>query len=76
MVSYGWIYEKAPASPRAPDALLGLGRAMLELDELKKDAPGVLREVTVKYPKTPAAAQAKELLQGLTAKKPAPRRKQ
>jgi TolA-binding protein len=76
MVSYGWIYEKAPASPRAPDALLGLGRAMMELDELKKDAPGVLREVTVKYPKTPAAAQAKELLQGLTAKKPAPRRKQ
>ncbi len=76
MVSYGWIYEKAPASPRAPDALLGLGRAMLQLDELKKDAPGVLREVTVKYPRTPAAAQAKELLQSLAPRKPAARKKQ
>lgn len=76
MVSYGWIYEKAPASPRAPDALLGLGRSMLQLDELKKDAPGVLREVTVKYPRTPAAAQAKELLQSLAPRKPAARKKQ
>jgi TolA-binding protein len=75
MVSYGWIYEKTPRSERASDALLGVGRAMLELDELKKDAPGVLREVTEKYPGTPAAAEAKQLLAGLApAKKPVRRK--
>lgn len=77
LVSYGWVYEKAPRSERAPDALLGVGRAMLELDELKKDAPGVLREVIQKYPGTPAATQAKELLgaRQAPAKRPPPARK-
>lgn len=76
MVSYGWIYEKAPRAERAPDALLGVGRAMLELEELKKDAPGVLREVTEKYPRTAAADEARKLLAGLAppAKKPVRRK--
>jgi TolA-binding protein len=81
LVSYGWIYEHAPRSDRLPDAMLGMGTSMLELDELKKDAPVVLKELVQKFPKTPAAAKAKEKLAGLAAaeapppKKPAQPRK-
>ncbi len=75
MVSYGWIYERAPKAERAPDALLGVARAMLELEELKKDAPGVLREVTEKYPRSAAADEARKLQASLAPKKPPARRK-
>jgi TolA-binding protein len=72
LVSYGWVYERAPKSDRLPDAMLGMGNAMLELDELKKDAPVVLRELVQKFPKSPAAAKAKEKLATLAAAEPAP----
>ncbi|HTN52772.1 MAG TPA: tetratricopeptide repeat protein [Anaeromyxobacter sp.] len=62
LVSYGWIYEKAPRSERVPEAMLGMADAMLQLDELKKDAPTVLKELVGKYPKSPAAAKAKAKL--------------
>ncbi|ACG74630.1 conserved hypothetical protein [Anaeromyxobacter sp. K] len=70
LVSYGWIYEKAPRSERAPDAMLGIARAMLEVDELKKDAPGVLKELVAKFPRSDAAAQARKLQADLAPKKP------
>ncbi|ACL66811.1 conserved hypothetical protein [Anaeromyxobacter dehalogenans 2CP-1] len=70
LVAYGWIYEKAPRSERAPDAMLGIARAMLEVDELKKDAPGVLKELVAKFPRSDAAAQARKLQADLTPKKP------
>jgi TolA-binding protein len=79
LVAYGWVYERAPRSDRIPDAMLGMGLAMLELDDLRKDAPVVLRELTDKFPKTPAAAKARarpaQLAQAEAAPAPAPERK-
>ena len=34
-VAYGWVYKNAPRSERAPDAMLGMATAMLQLDELQ-----------------------------------------
>ncbi len=86
VVAYGWVYEHAPKSDRLPDSMLGMGNAMLELEDLRKDAPVVLRELVEKFPKSSAAAKAKERLArlhpqeptspaGEGKKKPAPKRK-
>jgi TolA-binding protein len=78
LVSYGFIYEKAPKSEHAPEAMLGMANSMLEIEDLKKDAPAVLRELIEKYPKSPAAAQARARLAELTPaekKKTAPKKK-
>jgi TolA-binding protein len=80
VVSYGFVYEKAPRSDHAPDAMLGMAQAMLELDDLKKDAPAVLRELVEKYPKSPAAARARAQLAEIAnaaaeKKKPAAKKK-
>ncbi len=72
-VSYGWVYKNAPRSERAPDAMLGMATAMLELDELKSDAPAMLKEITQKYPQSQAAVKAKAKLAELSPKK-APRK--
>jgi TolA-binding protein len=61
-VAYGWVYKNAPRSDVAPDAMLGMATAMLQLDELKADAPAMLKEVVDKYPKSAAAAKAKAKL--------------
>jgi TolA-binding protein len=68
-VAYGWVYKNAPRSDRAPDAMLGMATAMLELDELRTDAPAMLKEIVKKYPKSPAAAKAKAKLAELEPKK-------
>lgn len=76
LVAYGWIYEHAPRSERLPDAMLGMGNAMLELDDLKKDAPVVLRELVAKFPKSAAATKARDRLARLQpAEPPAPEKK-
>lgn len=79
LVAYGWVYERAPRSERAPAAMLGMADAMLELDELKQDARVVLEELVQKYPRSEAAAEARERLAKLAPKqaaKPAePKRK-
>ncbi len=73
-VAYGWVYKNAPRSDAAPDAMLGMANAMLQLDELKGDAPAMLKELIEKHPKSAAAAKAKAKLAELkkTGKKPPP----
>ena len=61
-VSYGWVYRNAPRSDRMPDAMLGMATAMLQLDELKPDAPAMLEDLVKRFPKSPAAAKAKTML--------------
>lgn len=76
LVAYGWVYERAPRSERAPAAMLGMADAMGELDELKKDARVVLQELVAKYPKSEAAAAARQRLARMApapAAKPAPK---
>jgi TolA-binding protein len=68
-VSYGWVYKNAPRSDRAPDAMLGMATAMDQLDELKTEAPAMLKELVAKFPKSAAAAKAKTMLADLTPKK-------
>ncbi|HET6410483.1 MAG TPA: tol-pal system protein [Anaeromyxobacter sp.] len=68
-VAYGWVYKNAPSSDRMPDAMLGMATAMLQLDELKADAPAMLKEIIQKYPTSPAAAKAKAKLAELSPKK-------
>lgn len=72
-VAYGWVYKNAPRSDVAPDAMLGMATAMLQLDELKADAPAMLKEIVDKYPKSAAAAKAKAELAEIrkTTRKPA-----
>jgi TolA-binding protein len=66
-VAYGWVYKNAPRSDVAPDAMLGMANAMLQLDELKADAPAMLKEIVEKYPKSAAAPKAKAKLAELKA---------
>ncbi|WP_242395955.1 tol-pal system protein [Anaeromyxobacter oryzisoli] len=73
LVAYGWVYEHAPRSERLPDAMLGMGDAMLELEDLRKEAPVVLRELVTKFPKSPAAAKARERLARLQPPEPSAR---
>ncbi len=72
-VAYGWVYKNAPHSDLVPDAMLGMATAMLQLDELKADAPAMLKEIADKYPKSAAATKAKAKLAELKrgVKKPA-----
>jgi TolA-binding protein len=76
-VAYGWVYKNAPRSEKAPDAMLGMAAAMAQLDELRSEAPQMLRDIQAKYPKTAAAAKAKAMLAELTPKRgkksPAPK---
>lgn len=69
-VAYGWVYKNAPKSDRTPDAMLGMSTAMLELDELRADAPAMLKEIVEKYPKSAAATKAKAKLADLAPRKP------
>jgi TolA-binding protein len=71
-IDYGWVYKNAPRSEHVPEAMLGMSTAMLELDELRADAPAILKEIVAKYPKSPAAAKAREKLAELA---PAPKKK-
>jgi TolA-binding protein len=73
-VAYGWVYKNAPRSERMPDAMLGMGQAMLELEELKPEAPGMLQNLVERYPKSPAAAKAKQLLAKLEPPKKKPKK--
>jgi len=72
-VAYGWVYKNAPRSDVAPDAMLGMATAMLQLDELQADAPAMLKEIVDKYPKSAAAGKAKAKLLELkkASRKPA-----
>ncbi len=51
-----------------------MANAMSQLDELKADAPAMLKELVEKYPKSAAAAQARaklaELKKAAAPKKP------
>jgi TolA-binding protein len=73
-VAYGWVYKNAPHSDATPDAMLGMATAMFQLDELKADAPAMLKELVDRYPKSAAATQAKaklaELKKTTAPKKP------
>ena len=60
-VAYGWIYKNAPRSEKVPDAMLGMAQAMVELDELRPEAPAMLQDLVQRFPKSAAAAKAKEL---------------
>lgn len=68
-VAYGWVYKNAPRSDKAPEAMLGMAAAMAQLDELRSEAPQMLRDIQAKYPKTAAAAKAKAMLAELTPRK-------
>jgi TolA-binding protein len=49
--------------------MYGMATAMLELDDLRADAPALLKEIVTKYPKSPAAAKAKAKLNELAPPK-------
>jgi TolA-binding protein len=69
-VAYGWVYKNAPRADQAPEAMLGMANAMLELDELKPDAPAMLNDLVQKFPKSPEAAKAKAMLAEMNKKQP------
>jgi TolA-binding protein len=71
-IGYGWVYKNQPQSERAPDAMFGMATSMLELDELRPDAPAMLNEIVLKYPKSAAAAKAKAKLAELAPPPPPP----
>ncbi len=71
-VAYGWVYKNAPRSEKVPDAMLGMANAMIELEELKPEAPAMLEDIVRRYPKSAAATKAKDLLAKL---KPPPKKK-
>lgn len=74
-VAYGWVYKNAPRSERAPDAMLGMASAMAELDDLRADAPAMLKEIVQKYPRSAAAAKAKQKLAELAPPPPTRKKK-
>jgi len=74
-VAYGWVYKNAPRSEKVPDAMLGMAQAMLELDELRPEAPTMLQELVQRFPKSAAAAKAKELQAKLQPPKKKAKRK-
>jgi TolA-binding protein len=61
LLSYGKVAEDFPRSELAPDAMLGAADAMSKL-EMKDDARAVLQQLVSKYPKSKAAARARERL--------------
>jgi TolA-binding protein len=78
LLAYGKVAEDFPRAEVAPDAMLGAAESMLKLD-MKDDARAVLEQLVEKYPKTKAAARAKERLAELAPpppeKKKAPTKK-
>jgi tol-pal system protein YbgF len=78
LLSYGKVAEDFPRAELAPDAMLGAAESMLKLD-MKDDAKAVFEQVVEKYPKSRAAARAKDRLAELAPpppeKKKAPSKK-
>jgi len=78
LLAYGKVAEDFPRSDLAPEAMLGAADSMLKL-EMKDDAKAVLEQLVSKYPKSKAAAAAKERIAELSPapapKKPAPKKK-
>jgi TolA-binding protein len=75
ILALGRVAEAHPKSDRAPDSLMGVADAMVELG-MVDDAKAVLRQVVEKHPKSAAAKRARESLDSLAAeerKKPARR---
>lgn len=75
ILALGRVAEAHPKSERAPDALVGVADAMMELG-MGDDAKAVLQQVLDKHPKAPAARRARESLDAIAAeerKKPARR---
>jgi tol-pal system protein YbgF len=64
LLAYGKVAEDFPKSARAPDAMLGAADAMAKLD-MKAEAKAVLEQLLDRYPRSDAAAGAKERLQAL-----------
>jgi tol-pal system protein YbgF len=58
---YQKILEISPATPRAPDALLGIAGCQQELKQ-KSAAKKTLKQLVAQYPASEAAAKAKKLL--------------
>ena len=71
ILAYGKVAEDFPRSDRAPEALVQLSQAMLQLD-MRDDARSMLGQVVEKYPKSAAAARARKLLAEMAGKHPAP----
>ncbi len=69
ILAFGKVAEDFPRSDRAPEALLHVGEAMLQL-EMKDDAKAILHQVVERYPKTQAAGSAKEKLRELAPAEP------
>lgn len=61
LLAYGKVAESFPRSERAPDAMLGAAESMIRLD-MKGDAAAVLEQLVERYPKSEAAARAKQRL--------------
>ncbi len=76
-VSYGWVYKNAPRSEKVPDAMLGMAQAMVELDELRPEAPTMLQDLVRRFPKSAAADKGRALLAKLQPpkKKAKPKKK-
>jgi TolA-binding protein len=76
LLAFGRVAEDHPRSERAPDAMLGAANAMLGLD-MKAEAKAVLTQLVQKYPRSGAAARAKQKLAELSppAKRPAPKKR-
>ncbi len=73
ILALGRVAEAHPRSEWAPDAMVGVGDAMIELG-MVEDAKALLGQVLEKYPKAPATRRAKESLAAIAAgdrKKPA-----
>jgi outer membrane protein assembly factor BamD len=58
------LVKEYPGSPREPEALMGLARAYLKLDERFR-AQQALQQLIVRYPKDPHRAEAEKLLASL-----------
>ncbi|HSM93011.1 MAG TPA: tetratricopeptide repeat protein [Anaeromyxobacteraceae bacterium] len=74
ILALGRVAEAHPKAEQAPDAMVGVSEAMIELG-MTEDAKAVLQQVVEKYPKAPAARNARESLRSLAAegKKPGKR---
>lgn len=69
LISYGWVYEQAPRSDKLPEAMLGMGNALIALEDAR--ARPVLEELVQRFPRSPVAAKARERLAKL---RPAPKK--
>lgn len=61
LLAYGKVAEDYPRAELAPEAMLGAAESMVRL-ELKDEAKAVLGQLVERYPKSKAAARAKERL--------------